>query len=52
MKLNLSSQNFKEFNEVVAGFIESARKVKASGNGNRARKTSSTRLPSVSATCD
>ena len=40
-EIDLSSENIKEFNEAIAGFVESARKVKTSGNGRRARKTSS-----------
>ena len=39
-EIDLSSQNIKEFNEAIAGFVESARKVKTSDNGRRARKTS------------
>ena len=39
-EIDLSSQNIKEFNEAIAGFVESARKVKASGTGRRAHKTS------------
>ena len=40
-EIDLSSQNIKEFNEAIAGFVESARKVKASRTGRRAYKTSS-----------
>ena len=39
-EIDLSSQNIKEFHEAIAGFVESARKVKASGPGRGARKTS------------
>jgi len=39
-EIDLSAQNIKEFNEAIAGFVESARKVKADGHGARARKTS------------
>ena len=39
-EIDLSSENIKEFHEAIAGFVESARKVKVSGNGRRARKTS------------
>jgi hypothetical protein len=39
-EIDLSSENIKEFNEAIAGFVESARKVRASGSGRRARKTS------------
>jgi hypothetical protein len=39
-EIDLSSQNIKEFNEAIAGFVESARKIKASGSGRRAPKTS------------
>ena len=39
-EIDLSSQNIKEFNEAIAGFVESARRVKTSDNGRRARKTS------------
>ncbi|MCA1703478.1 MAG: Lsr2 family protein [Actinobacteria bacterium] len=39
-EIDLSSQNIKEFNEAIAGFVESARKIKASGPGRRAPKTS------------
>jgi Lsr2 len=37
-EIDLSTQNIKEFHEAIAGFVESARKVKASGNSRRARK--------------
>ena len=37
-EIDLSSQNIKEFNEAIAGFVESARKVKASSYGRRAGK--------------
>ena len=39
-EIDLSSQNIKEFHEAIAGFVESARKIKASGPGRRARMTS------------
>jgi hypothetical protein len=39
-EIDLSSQNIKEFHEAIAGFVESARKVKASGPGRGARKAS------------
>ena len=39
-EIDLSSQNIKEFNEAIAGFVESARKVKASGTRRRAHNTS------------
>ena len=39
-EIDLSSQNIKEFNEAIGGFVESARKVKASGHGRRVHKTS------------
>src|SRR5947199_7100578 len=39
-EIDLSSQNIKEFHEAIAGFVESARKVKVSGAGRRARKIS------------
>jgi hypothetical protein len=39
-EIDLSSENIKEFNEAIAGFVESARKVKTSGGGHRAHKTS------------
>ena len=39
-EIDLSSDNIKEFTDAIAGFIESARKVKATGDGRRARKTS------------
>ncbi|PZS19019.1 MAG: nucleoid-associated protein Lsr2 [Pseudonocardiales bacterium] len=38
-EIDLSSQNIKEFNEAIGGFVESARKVKASGRGRRVHKT-------------
>jgi len=38
-EIDLSSDNIKEFNDAIAGFIESARKVKIGGLGRRARKT-------------
>lgn len=31
-EIDLSTQNIKEFNEAIAGFVESARKVKATGS--------------------
>ena len=40
-EIDLSSQNIKEFHEAIAGFVESARKVKASGLGRGVRKTRS-----------
>jgi pyridoxine/pyridoxamine 5'-phosphate oxidase len=39
-EIDLSTQNIKEFHEAIAGFVESARKVKPSGDGRRVRKTS------------
>ena len=39
-EIDLSTQNIKEFHEAIAGFVESARKVKASGNSRQARKVS------------
>jgi hypothetical protein len=39
-EIDLSSDNIKEFNDAIAGFIESARKVTTTGEGRRARKTS------------
>ena len=39
-EIDLSSQNIKEFHEAIAGFVESARKVRVSGPGRGARKTS------------
>ena len=39
-EIDLSSENIKEFNEAIAGFVDSARRVKVSGNGRRARKAS------------
>ncbi|HEX6404924.1 MAG TPA: Lsr2 family protein [Pseudonocardiaceae bacterium] len=39
-EIDLSSDNIKEFNDAIAGFIESARKVKTTGAVRRARKTS------------
>ena len=39
-EIDLSSHNIKEFHEAIAGFVESARKIKASGPGRRARMTS------------
>jgi hypothetical protein len=39
-EIDLSTQNIKEFHEAVAGFVESARKVKAGGAGRRVRMTS------------
>ena len=41
-EIDLSRENIKEFYDAIAGFVESARKVKASGDGRRARKTRST----------
>jgi hypothetical protein len=40
-EIDLSVDNIKEFTEAVAGFVESARRVKASGNGHRARSVGS-----------
>ena len=40
--IDLSSDNIKEFNEAIAGFIESARKVKAA-DGRKARSTGGVR---------
>jgi nucleoid-associated protein Lsr2 len=40
-EIDLSSENIQEFNEAIAGFVESARRVKTKGDGHRARKTSS-----------
>lgn len=37
-EIDLSSENIKEFNEAIAGFVESARKVKASSYSRRGRK--------------
>ncbi len=37
-EIDLSSANIKEFNEAIAGFVESARKVKASSYSRRGRK--------------
>ena len=39
-EIDLSSQNIKEFHEAIAGFVESARKVKVSGTVRRAHKIS------------
>jgi nucleoid-associated protein Lsr2 len=39
-EIDLSAENVKEFNEIIAGFVDRARKVKTSGHGRRARKTS------------
>ena len=39
-EIDLSSENIGEFHEAIAGFVESARKVKANDTGRRARKTS------------
>jgi Lsr2 len=39
-EIDLSTQNIKEFHEAIAGFVESARKVKASGNSRQTRKAS------------
>lgn len=36
-EIDLSTDNIKEFNEAIAGFVESARRVKASGSGYKAR---------------
>jgi len=40
-EIDLSSDNIQEFNEAIAGFVESARRVKTKGDGRRARKISS-----------
>jgi hypothetical protein len=40
-EIDLSSENIQEFNEAIAGFVESARRVKVKGDGRRDRKTSS-----------
>ena len=40
-EIDLSSDNIQEFNEAIAGFVESARRVKPKGDGDRARKVSS-----------
>ena len=42
-EIDLSTQNIKEFHEAIAGFVESARKVKASGNSRKARTSDSGR---------
>ncbi len=42
-EIDLSGENIKEFNEAVAGFVESARRVKGSGSGYKARSTGGTR---------
>ena len=39
-EIDLSSENIKEFNDAIAGFVESAREVN-SGNGRQTRKVSS-----------
>jgi len=39
-EIDLSTQNIKEIHEAVAGFVESARKVKAGGGSRRVRRTS------------
>jgi hypothetical protein len=39
-EIDLSSDNIKEFHEAIAGFVDSARKVKTSGPGRRAHKAS------------
>src|SRR5436309_179258 len=39
-EIDLSHDNIKEFHEAIAWFVDSARKIKASGAGRRARKTS------------
>ncbi|MDQ3904846.1 MAG: Lsr2 family protein [Actinomycetota bacterium] len=38
--IDLSTQNIKEFHEAIARFVESARKVKASGPGRGTRQAS------------
>ena len=39
-EIDLSTQNIKEFNEAIAGFVESARKVKATSSGRKAPASS------------
>jgi hypothetical protein len=39
-EIDLSSENIKAFNEAIAGFVAKARRVRASGSGRQARKTS------------
>ena len=39
-EIDLSGENIKEFNDAIAGFVESAREVN-SGNGRQTRKVSS-----------
>lgn len=39
-EIDLSTSNIAEFQSAIGGFIESARKVKASGSGYKARATS------------
>ena len=41
-EIDLSRENIQEFNEAIAGFVESARKVNTKNDGHRARKSSST----------
>jgi|SRR5947209_16276668 len=40
-EIDLSTTNIKEFHEAIAGFVESARKVKTTGSGRQTRATSS-----------
>lgn len=39
-EIDLSTSNIAEFNAAIGGFVESARRVKASGSGYKARATS------------
>jgi hypothetical protein len=39
-EIDLSSEHIKEFHEAIAGFVDSARRVKVGGSGRRARKAS------------
>jgi hypothetical protein len=41
-EIDLSSENIREFNEAIAGFVESARKVNTKSDGRRARTIGST----------
>jgi Lsr2 len=43
-EIDLSSENIAEFKSSIGGFIESARKVKATSNGQRQRGASTTDL--------
>lgn len=38
-EIDLSAENIAEFNSAIGGFVESARKVKGTSNGRRARST-------------